>query len=479
MATGTRGQSTLVGIVLLVAVVVVAVGVVGVFVFDRQARGIRNADPSVAFTSDVNASNVKLSHAGGPSFRLQDLDLVLKGASGTLRYDLDDPADRNDSSLGGDGRFDSGDWVLVDHDFEDEVQVRLIDTSAGGHVLYDETKAVVREGPKKDPTVETFQIADHSTNEDASFDVTWKATDVQGDITEVTVRLVDQSSGVVQDSATTTFGEVATTGTHTDTLTNASGSGEVYAFEITVTDAAGNTETAKKTDAADSDVGLRPSVIERFDVVDVTTNAPAYDVTYNASDPDGDLIEVTLELVDASTGTVVDNTTDGYPQVKATGVETDSLNYTSGKNQKFHVNISVRDTEGNVVRESTTDVADGSGGGGGGGSDPTIDTFDVMDTSTCGNTASYDVDWAVSDADGNLDSVTVELIRTSHSNVEDSASYTTTDPELSGSSGSDTVTLSKNGRCGEQMTVEITVIDDAGNTVTKSWTDTADGSGNN
>lgn len=107
-----------------------------------------------------------------------------------------------------------------------------------------------------------------------------------------------------------------------------------------------------------------------------------------------------------------------------------------------------------------------SGGGGGGGSAPTTSIDSVTDSSTCtGPPGSRDVelnvDWSASDSDGDLQSVTVDLVRSG--TVVDSQTYTYGGT----SSASDSTTLNDPGNSNpnnDDYTVRVNATDDDSNT---------------
>jgi hypothetical protein len=110
---------------------------------------------------------------------------------------------------------------------------------------------------------------------------------------------------------------------------------------------------------------------------------------------------------------------------------------------------------------------------------PAIDTFDVTDESTDaqGNdkkNVKYSVDWEVSDADDNLNSLTLRL------NDKDGNEVDSANPTVSGGVASGTTTLedpktcNNNNQCsGYQIEIVVTDTDDASDS--ESQTDTADG----
>lgn len=98
---------------------------------------------------------------------------------------------------------------------------------------------------------------------------------------------------------------------------------------------------------------------------------------------------------------------------------------------------------------------------------PTINRFDITDRSNPGLGARIDVDWNVSDADGDLDTLNITLAD-SNGNIVDSVS-----PAVSGTSANGQSTLEDSSGYGETYTIEMTVTDAQGNVVTDSKTVTA------
>jgi flagellin-like protein len=477
-AAADRGASEVVGTLLMVAIVVLVVSGAGAVVLsDRQAQADAT-EPDVRVDGDVDASLATLTHQGGGSVPLSDLELVLRSGGSETRYALDNPA----VNLTGDGDdvFEGGESVNVSNPYGGTVRLLLYDTADPTRVLYDEGFRVGGSDDDPSPVVKRFDINDTSSDGNASYDVTWRVTDPTGDLTSVQVELADLGTDTVVDSDSASFAGVGDTGVQTSNFTNTSGAGESYVLRIRATDAAGNTGSELSVDTADSEPtpDLRSPVIRSFSVTDTSGGQDAsYDVTYNATDADGDLTSVELELIDDDTGTVLASNNDTYPETNVTGEVTRTLSYTGGKSkgETYRINITATDATGRTDVGSVTDVVDGEGGGGGGAAAPDITQFDVEDGSVCGNRAIYDVTWAVEDTDG-LDSVLVEVIRTKNGKQVASQSYDVTGQ----TSASGSVSLEPNGnRCGEELRVSITATDPDGNMATDSWTDTADGTGKN
>lgn len=128
---------------------------------------------------------------------------------------------------------------------------------------------------------------------------------------------------------------------------------------------------------------------------------------------------------------------------------------------------------GSAAQQVTFDliVVDEANTAGSGGSSPRISKFNVKDTSN-GTHANYTVDWRVKDADGNLDTVEVELRNHTTGNLHDSVTY-----DVSGEKVSNTTSLSVPNGSGHEYDVVLIVTDTANNAVERAVTDTADGKG--
>ncbi|MFB6136106.1 MAG: S8 family serine peptidase [Halobacteriaceae archaeon] len=99
--------------------------------------------------------------------------------------------------------------------------------------------------------------------------------------------------------------------------------------------------------------------------------------------------------------------------------------------------------------------------GGGSGSAPTVDSVSVSETETPSPHAEFSASWSVSDADGDLSSVTVELTDETTSSVEE-----TVTADVSGGSADGTTSLRahKDDGSGHTYEVAVTASDAAGNT---------------
>ena len=117
--------------------------------------------------------------------------------------------------------------------------------------------------------------------------------------------------------------------------------------------------------------------------------------------------------------------------------------------------------------------AGGDGSGGGGSDEPVREQFDIADNSNS-NHAKYGANWAVADPDGDLTTVTVELLNASSGDVVDSTTYGADGSWTDRRSG--TTFLQKRHGAGGQYVIRLTAHDAADNEVSWERNDVADGS---
>ncbi|MFB6123652.1 MAG: type IV pilin [Haloferacaceae archaeon] len=103
-----RGDSEIVGTLLLTATVVVLVSVVGYYALSNVGGGDA---PPVQVAGGVTSDAVTLVHGGGRSIDASSLDVVLRFDGTERRYDFEADGDCGDD----DGRFEPGErWSLTE-----------------------------------------------------------------------------------------------------------------------------------------------------------------------------------------------------------------------------------------------------------------------------------------------------------------------------------------------------------------------------
>lgn len=229
----------------------------------------------------------------------------------------------------------------------------------------------------------------------------------------------------------------------------------------------------------------REKVSFTVDVINATSTAPAYTVQWDMVQIESE--EGVIECTESSCtyDRQADSSDEVLPLLANTspsviGADVDySINDTSIASLDNEVTIT--DDAG----EATTDLSTATDGdvtvyvSSGGSTDtlhltildsdvaPTIDTFAISDESNPGLGARFGIDWNVSDANGDLDTLNVSLIDNTGA-VVDSVT-----PTVSGTTASGQSTLEDAGGYGDTYTIEITVTDTQMNSATDSESVTA------
>ena len=180
----------------------------------------------------------------------------------------------------------------------------------------------------------------------------------------------------------------------------------------------------------------------------------AFDVAWAVSDPDGNLDTLELTLSDDSDGGAQEETT-------STSVSGDSASGTTrlvaagddGTGHSYTVEAIVSDAEG-ASDSATTTVSEYEN------TSATVDNLSGTEIETSDSDAEFDVDWSVSDPDGNLDIVDLALSDDSDSGAQEDSASTS----VSGDTASGTTRLVANGDEGtsHSYTVELVVSDAEG-----------------
>lgn len=127
-----RGQSEVLGSVLLVAVIVVAVSSIGVIAFTGM---LSEAEPvSAVVEPAVTPESIAFRHGGGDPLAPSDLEVVARSNSSLQRVPFE-----NGTTSGEADRFEPGDRWVHPHSFGDDERVRLI-------LIHEPTNAVLFDG---------------------------------------------------------------------------------------------------------------------------------------------------------------------------------------------------------------------------------------------------------------------------------------------------------------------------------------------
>ena len=273
-----------------------------------SARGIIATNPPQAYsTGELDALSSFVADGGAVIL------MASAEATDTMRSNLDDVA----AGLGSDLRIND-DQVFDDSSNAGDSSLLLTSNFDSSFPLFD----AYSDGTSSSdgaPTVDSLSASEVETDDsDAEFDADWAVSDTDGDLESVELVLTDDTDGETEDSATVSVSGDSAGGTTRLVAAGDDGSGNDYTVDLTVADAAGNetTDSAAVTEGENADSA---PAIDTFDVTDDSNpNWDRYDVGWAVSDADGDLAEVTTELVDGS-GTVLDSDSDAVGGSSASG----------------------------------------------------------------------------------------------------------------------------------------------------------------
>jgi subtilisin len=192
-----------------------------------------------------------------------------------------------------------------------------------------------------------------------------------------------------------------------------------------------------------------------------------------ANPTDGDTVADTVTVrIDASDGEDSDDsldvtyTVDGGSE-RSTSYDAESGSYedtwdtTAVEDGDHSLEATATDSAGNTTSSAITVTTDNADSG------PAVDDLSAVEVETSSEDAAFDVDWSVSDDDGDLDTVDLEV-----SDDTDAETEATDSTSVAGDAGSGTTRLVAAGDdgSGNSYTVELTVTDGAGATETATTT---------
>ncbi|MFC7133426.1 MULTISPECIES: S8 family serine peptidase [Salinibaculum] len=308
------------------------------------------------------------------------------------------------------------------------------------------TITVTVDNTESAPAVDSLSASEVETSDgDAEFDADWSVSDSDGNLSSVDLVLTQDSDGSTEDTATVSVSGDTASGTTRLVAAGDEGTGNSYTVDATVTDGAGKTDSvtasAAESESAPAVDSLSASEVETSD------SDAEFDVSWGVSDADGDLSSVELSLTDDTdsenedsvTVTVSGDTASGTTRLVAAGDE--------GSGNSYTVEATVTDSYENTGSRSTavsetesTNAAPSA-------------SIDALNNRSNPRWDRYEVDWRAGDADGNLDTVVVEMLD-SAGNVLDSV---TRNVSGSAASGVDEVRSKQTG-----ATVAVTVTDTDG-----------------
>ncbi|WP_436933463.1 carbohydrate-binding protein [Halovenus amylolytica] len=214
----------------------------------------------------------------------------------------------------------------------------------------------------------------------------------------------------------------------------------------------------------DGDTGSAPAV-DSLSLSEVETkNFDAeFDASWDVSDVDGDLESVDIVLTQDSNNTTEDSAKLSVSGASASGTTRLVASGDDGTGNGFTVEATVKDGGGSAA-SATASATESE-------ELPVLDELSLAEVKTDSSDAAFDASWAVSDVDGDLDTVDLVLIDESDGETESSTSL-----DISGQTASDTTRLvaAGDGGSGNSYTVEVVVTDSFENTDTGTASATAE-----
>jgi len=245
----------------------------------------------------------------------------------------------------------------------------------------------------------------------------------------------------------------STSGYYEDSWDSTAVSDGDHTLEASATDSAGNTSTSSITVTTDNTESAPTVDSLSASEVETSDGDAEFDVSWQVSDGDGDLSSVDLTLTDDTAGETEDTASVSVSGSDASGTTRLVAAGDDGSGNSYTVDATVTDSGGNTGSGSTSvsETEDTA-------SAPTVDSHAVS-TRTTGPWNRVTADWAVSDDDGDLDSVVVS--------IEDSNGNTlnSTTISVSGSTASGSDELKTRSTPSQSV---VTVTDSQGNSDTSS-----------
>jgi hypothetical protein len=222
-------------------------------------------------------------------------------------------------------------------------------------------------------------------------------------------------------------------------------------------------------------------------VSDEKTEADSVDVAYSTDGGTNWIDIATVTDGNQSIDWTVPSTETSNALIRVTATDTVGNTARDRSNSSFSISVPPDESSRDRVapRISQFDVEDTSnpaGNDSGGGPDNSGNDNGATKSNNGKNGrgsgqpgAFYQVDWTAEDADSGIATVRLSLIEASSGNTVDHMEWTYSG--VASASQSDTLNKNGNGATDTEYRITLTVTDEAGNTKTVSWTDTADGAG--
>lgn len=324
-ASAERGQTEVVGVLLLTGVVVVTASLVGVAFFDAVAT---EDGPTADLDAAVTASALTVSHHGGDALSMGTIEVAVRNETRTWRYSLS-PA--NVTRGDGDERFEPGEtWSLrtVPYQSRDVVTVFVVSPSTGTALASNEQVA------QPTPVVTTVTTGSAAT------------TTASTTTTSTTATTATTTTATTTTATTTATTTTATTTATTTTATTPSTDDPPVASITAVGDVS---DCSRFSGGSGNCHG------------NANTDVASFEVSWSASD-DAGVENVTVALLDSNANRV-DAVTYAPGGTSASGTTT--LSQQGGYGEQYTVRVTVTDSATPEQTDSAAcqETADGSSDG--------------------------------------------------------------------------------------------------------------------
>jgi subtilisin len=313
---------------------------------NEQGYGLLDAEAAVLGGSTDGAPSVSWAN---PS------DGATVSGTVTVQVDASDSED-DDTTLDVEVAIDGGTWQTASYnstsgyyeydwdttgvsDGDHTIDARATDSD--GATTNASQVTVTVDNTESAPTVDSLSASEVETSDsDAEFDVSWDVGDSDGDLSSVDLTLTDDTAGETEDTASVSVSGDTASGTTRLVAAGDDGSGNSYTVDATVTDSNGNTGSGSTSVSETESTNAAPSA--SIDSLNDKSNPrwDRYEVDWSASDSDGNLDTVVVEMLDSS-GNTLDSVTNDVSGSSASG-----LDEVRSKSNGTDIVVTATDTDG-------------------------------------------------------------------------------------------------------------------------------------
>lgn len=296
-------------------------------------------------TSDGDAEFDVSWEVSDPEGQLDSLELILEDTTDAETEDSASPSISGETASGTTRLVASG-----DEGSGNSYDVTATVTDADGN---SDSETVSTAETEDSPTVDSLSLSEVETDDsDAEFDADWSVSDDDGDLDTVNLVLYELDSDgnrvEEEDSATESVNGDSASGTLRLVAAGDDGSGNSYEVEATVSDTDGTATSETATEAESEDTSSAPSAsIDGISEANSPSPHAEFDVSWSASDDDGDLDTAELTLYDDTDGGTEDSATEDISGGTGNGTNTLKAKFDEGSGNDYTAELVVTDSEGN------------------------------------------------------------------------------------------------------------------------------------